>query len=189
MKLFNKLSEQFRQSCWAKIQKKSADKFLKENILLELIKQNDLEAVKLEITRNKYIINQKGLFGFTPLNFACFLGRKEIAKFLIDMGADINIANNEGCNPLIQASKAGLLDVVEQLIKNTANINTQDENGDTALIWAVLLNNKDVAIKLIKAKSNLNIRNKFGYRAIDVANRNNIIDIDLLELLKNKTRL
>jgi ankyrin repeat protein len=41
-------------------------------------------------------INQQDDYGETPLCYACYELENEVLKFLIDSGADLNLANNDG---------------------------------------------------------------------------------------------
>ncbi|MBT4900873.1 MAG: hypothetical protein HON54_03060 [Verrucomicrobia bacterium] len=46
-------------------------------------------------------MNAKGDFdGWTPLNYAAWYGRKEIAELLISNGADVNAKDEDGKTPL-----------------------------------------------------------------------------------------
>jgi ankyrin repeat protein len=62
------------------------------------------EVVKQHI-QAKSNINEKEKFGgSSPLISAALFGKTEIAKLLIDAGADLNIQNNDGSTALITAS-------------------------------------------------------------------------------------
>ncbi|WP_432654084.1 ankyrin repeat domain-containing protein [Spiroplasma ixodetis] len=54
-------------------------------------------------------------------------------KILIENGANINHANQNGDTALIISTKKGYLSIINVLIKNGANINHANQNGDTAL--------------------------------------------------------
>ena len=49
------------------------------------------------------------------LSFASRKGRLEIVKYLVEHGANINYATNDGFTPLSFASRAGHLDIVKYL--------------------------------------------------------------------------
>jgi len=51
-----------------------------------------------------------------PLHQACELGHVQIARLLIDSGANVNIKNGEGQTPLHCASQRGHFDIVELLL-------------------------------------------------------------------------
>ena len=81
-------------------------------------------------------INMPDSNGFTPLSWACRLGLCDIAKLLIDNGADVNKENNARRNPLITTirsrnfyrhmSEKIILDISKLLINNDIKINNND---------------------------------------------------------------
>lgn len=58
-------------------------------------RQDDLEKLTLAIKKNPELINSKDQDGFTVLHLAADRGNKEIVKFLIDSGADLNVKSDE----------------------------------------------------------------------------------------------
>lgn len=65
--------------------------------------------------------------------YALNKGRTDIAKCLIEKGADINTKDNNGWTALMYASKFGMVDVVKFLIKNNADANIKNKDGKIAL--------------------------------------------------------
>ncbi|HIJ73886.1 MAG TPA: hypothetical protein HPP83_07275 [Candidatus Hydrogenedentes bacterium] len=59
-----------------------------------------------------------------------------IADFLIEHGADVNAADEDGHTPLLSAASAGKHEVVEFLIERDADVNIADEDGHTPLLAA-----------------------------------------------------
>jgi len=70
---------------------------------------------------HKARIDDKDMFGYTPLMLSCQNGHIQVAKLLIENGANIEEKNNEGLNSLGIASYFGLDSVVDFLLKNKAN--------------------------------------------------------------------
>ena len=73
--------------------------------------------------------------GYTVLHNAVLGADEEIALLLIQSGADVNVANNEGVTPLCFASGMGLPRVVSALLERGANPNVRME-GITPLHMA-----------------------------------------------------
>lgn len=106
--------------------------------------QVDLEDFKdwvekyLNISYNDLLkkenINKQDIFGRTALMWASNKGYTEIAKQLIDNGADVNIKNNNGFTALMSASMNNHIDIVKLLLDNNADVNVN--NGNTALTMA-----------------------------------------------------
>ena len=72
----------------------------------------------------------------SPLDFACLNGRSDLATTLIERGADINKANNNGATPLYIASQEGHVEVVRVLVERGADINKAMNEGATPLYIA-----------------------------------------------------
>ncbi|KAH9917855.1 ankyrin repeat-containing domain protein, partial [Fomitopsis serialis] len=60
-------------------------------------------------------------------------GALDIARYLIDQGADVDRADNSGWTPLHIASSAGHDEVVRELLGAGANINRKNDKGITPL--------------------------------------------------------
>jgi len=58
-------------------------------------------------------------------------------RFLIQRGADPNIANNDGLMPIQLATRLGYIEGVESLIEGGARVSVADSQGETPLIAAV----------------------------------------------------
>jgi len=80
----------------------------------------------------------------TPLLYASRDGSPEIAKMLIEAGADIEQADANGSTPLLTAIINDSLDTARLLIAAGANVNAMDWYGQTPLWTAVDLRNLDV---------------------------------------------
>ena len=66
----------------------------------------------------------------------CFLRRIQIAEFLINLGADVNISNQSLDNPFMLACWLDNIKIMKKLTLITENINQQSKYGWTALISA-----------------------------------------------------
>ncbi|RQP19234.1 MAG: ankyrin repeat domain-containing protein [Parapedobacter sp.] len=78
-------------------------------------------------------INVKDPFGgSSPLITAAVFGQPEMAKLLIDAGADLNFRNNEGSTALISAAFFGRREIVQLLLNAGADKTIQNKYGATA---------------------------------------------------------
>jgi uncharacterized protein len=92
----------------------------------------------------------------TPLMSAAWNGRTEIAKLLLERGADVKArASDDGQTALHNAAARGFDDVVQVLIAAGADVNARDTRQNTALSTAVFQGNVEMAGILIKAKADL----------------------------------
>lgn len=75
-----------------------------ESVLFKAIGAGDLETVKAEISRDALLLNQpEGGFVQTPLHKAIRAKQLEIARYLIESGAEVNVFDNLNRTPLAAA--------------------------------------------------------------------------------------
>jgi ankyrin repeat protein len=78
-------------------------------------------------------IDQRGIFGDTPLGVVCTLGDVEAARLLLDAGADIEARQEDQETPLIRAASFGHVDQVRLLAERGASLTARDSDDQTAL--------------------------------------------------------
>jgi ankyrin repeat protein len=70
------------------------------DLLIEAVEQDDFDAVVAIIERNGQVVGQSDAVGATALHYAAFHGRRRVAQFLVDRGADVNRRDAElGATP------------------------------------------------------------------------------------------
>ncbi len=104
--------------------------------LMSAVISGDVSGVKFFVKSGADIVNQKNIGGATPLLLACREGNLEIAKILIDNGANINATDNEGWTPLMRAALAGKKDVVALLMTKDAQAAAVNSVGESAIFHA-----------------------------------------------------
>jgi len=91
------------------------------------------------------IIRQRALptaqGGMTPLLFAVRDGNTEIVRFLLDHGADINLASGNHTTPLLIALLNGQVTLARELLTRGADPNLADDYHRAALFAAIDLRN------------------------------------------------
>lgn len=117
----------------------------------------------------KEIINLKDDSGNTALMFAASGGHLEIARVLVETGADINLRDEYGETALMLASAKGHLEIASLLIENNADINLRDEYGKTALMRSAFYGHITIANLLLDKGAEVNLEDKNGYKALDYA--------------------
>ena len=73
----------------------------------------DLEAIEQHIQAGSDLNEKEPAVGSTPLISAAVFGKTEIARALIEAGADVNLKNNEGSTALHTAAFLCRLEIVE----------------------------------------------------------------------------
>ncbi|XP_036603555.1 protein phosphatase 1 regulatory subunit 12C [Trichosurus vulpecula] len=71
--------------------------------------------------------------GISALHQACIDENLEVVRFLVEEGASVNQADNEGWTPLHVAASCGYLDIAQYLLSHGANIAAVNSDGDLPL--------------------------------------------------------
>jgi ankyrin repeat protein len=87
----------------------------------------------------------------SPLHLALYRAKPDIAKMLIEAGADVNAKNKSGLTPLMRAALSEQVEIVRLLIARGADVNAREDGGKTALKYAKKANNKEIAKMLVAA--------------------------------------
>ena len=90
-------------------------------------------------------VNARNTHGETPLMLAAINNYLELAKLLIERGADVN---KPGWTPLHYAATRGHRDMMRLLIENDAYIDSESEGGTTPLMMAAKFASP-LAVKLL----------------------------------------
>ena len=110
------------------------------NSLMMAVNNNDIAGVTFYSKAGSALINQKNIGGATPLHIASREGYYEIAKILIDNGADFNLTDNEGWTPLMRANINAHDDVVLLLVTRGAQAGMLNYMNESVIMHATLSN-------------------------------------------------
>ena len=129
----------YSDKIWAQIESlynSSTEQFAGISTLMSATANNDIDGVRFFSKAGALVINQRNKGGATSLHIACRESNFEIAKILIENGANVNIVDNEGWSPLMRASLTGNKEIVEILLKNGAKAHLLNSLNESALIHA-----------------------------------------------------
>lgn len=93
----------------------------------------DMNAINQHIAAGSDLNVQEPTMGSTPLISAAVFGKTEVARALIEAGADVNIQNNEGTTALHSAAFLCRTEIVEMLLAHGAEKDLQNIYGSTPL--------------------------------------------------------
>lgn len=100
-----------------------------ESIFFALVKSRNKDLLKM-VNIDSKIVNEKNIFGDTPLHYAARSGDKELVVYLISKGAFINVKNNMGETPIFNAILSENYETIELLIKNGAILDIRNSFGE-----------------------------------------------------------
>ncbi len=94
--------------------------------------QGSIDVIRQHIKAGSEL-NEKDVYGSTPLIIAATFDKTEVARALIEAGADMAITSNDGSTPLHIAAFLCRTEIVKALLENGADINAMNSAGRTAL--------------------------------------------------------
>jgi len=116
------------------------------------------EVVQI-LLEKKANVEQRTKQGFTPLQVSASLGYAEVARVLIDYGADVNSSTTKTRNSALTfASVKGLLQLVEMLLKYGALVDVKNKKGNSALWFAAFGGHLQIVELLYNAKANIDLK-------------------------------
>ena len=129
----------------------------------------EIEAVNQLIQQKDIDINERAAFGWTALLAASAQGYPEIARQLLEAGANPDIGNVHGITPLMYGARYGNAEICSVLLEFEAAIDVQDIYGMTALMVATRNGQQTIVDLLIEASANTNVKTREGKTALDFA--------------------
>ena len=151
----------------------------------EAVAFNRLDDVKKMVEESPALFQER----FTPgdlahpegattlLGVALRLGHREMAEFLIESGAPVDVLECEGSTLLHAAAVGGDAELVKCLIARNLDINALDNSRETPLHEAVRRDHPEVVKVLIAAGADIDIRETVLQLAINVAIDTNSSDV------------
>jgi len=107
--------------------------------------------------------------GFTALHIACYFGQADVAKILLENGADVDktAMNGSDLRPLQSATAGCHADVVRILLEFKPDINVRMLGGFTPLMSACALGDEDIIAMLLEHGADLDAKADDGRTADD----------------------
>jgi hypothetical protein len=146
----------FNQTIFAQIE----DLYSKENKeiagispLMEAVANNDIDGVRFFSKSSAAVINQKNFGGATALHIAARQGNLEMARILVENGADVNAIDLEGWTPLMRAAFFQNNEIVDLLLSNGAAAQLLNSIGESVIVHAAI-SDCDKCLDLLFTKFN-----------------------------------
>ena len=136
-------------------------------------KSGNLEQVILLVEQGVDKNQVGGKFGDTASSAAAENNCLAVVQYLVEQGADTEIADVMGWTPLIDASRHGHLEVAKCLLEHGAHTDKATEHGMTSLHYAAMFGHLEIAKLLMNYGADLNAKNNGGNMPIEMGYRNN----------------
>jgi ankyrin repeat protein len=130
------------------------------------------EGVLEQIDRDENLLEARSPDGWSPLHLAAFFGHTELAKGLLNRGANVDGRSGNALQntPLHAAAAGGSIDVMRLLLENGADVNARQQPGGwTALHTAAQTGNREMAELLAAHGAHLHVRADNGQTPLDLA--------------------
>ena len=135
---------------------------------------------------NPTLVNARDLDGQTALIAAIDNRDRQWAGYLLQQGADPNLAGKQGETPLLAAARVGFEEAAEWLVGLGAKVDAANRGGETPLIIAVQRRQLPIVRLLIKSGADPDKADSVaGYSARDYAKRDNRTP-ELLKIIESK---
>ncbi len=152
--------------------------------LVKAAKNGDFQNVKDLLGNDPSKIDAKDEEGYTALHWACMRAHWDIAKYLIEKGADLNVVGGDGGTQINWAVHHDNVDIIQTLIDKGAKLNIRNQWGMTELHTAIWRGNIHVVEYLLDHGSDPNIKTNEGWTAMHYAYRSGHDDV--IALLKKR---
>jgi ankyrin repeat protein len=100
-----------------------------------------------------------------------------VLTLLLEKGADVNLASNDGVTPVNIASQNGHAEVLALLLEKGADVNQADDDGGTPVHIASQEGHADVLILLLEKGADVNRARNNGSTPLTMASENGHFDI------------
>jgi hypothetical protein len=95
--------------------------------------EGKLDAVRRNLAAGTSVNAREPRGGASPLNMSALFGQTAVAELLIERGADVSIASNDGNTALHLAAFFAYPDLVKLLLQHGASIGAKNGRGETPL--------------------------------------------------------
>jgi ankyrin repeat protein/L-ascorbate metabolism protein UlaG (beta-lactamase superfamily) len=132
----------------------------------QAIKAGDVAKVKALLSANPQLVgvsDETDQFQSLPLHLAAISGNVELARLLLDAGADLESGDSDESTALDNAALNRHGDMVAFLLSKGADVNRRDKNGACALSFATAAGDTAIVDQLMRAGADLNFRDANGY--------------------------
>lgn len=125
--------------------------------IFRMVAEEDLEALQTVLKEDPRSVNERNPQGNTPLHFAAMRRNIQMARLLLDCGADVNATDKMHHSTLIYSIRGQSFEMIRLMIERGADINARTIDGETPLHFAIGLERPDLIDYLIRSGADLTV--------------------------------
>lgn len=141
----------------------------KETIMAMATTTGNVTVIQLLLRLGSVNLSQPDGYGFKPLEWASIKGQVDIAKLLLDGGADPGSLTKVNDTALHWAARTGHSEFVRLLLSLGADLEARNKYGSTALHEAAYYGHLEACTLLVNKGAQVNVRNNAGSTPLDFA--------------------
>ena len=141
-----------------------------DKALFDAVGAGNISAASSLIAQGANINAKHPPWGLTPLLIAPDVSR-EMVRYLLEKGADVNAADREGITVLMRAVHSRDSGNVKEVLNFLPKLEAKGTWNNTALTYAVVQGNPEMVKALIDAGADLNTVRADGMTPFDIAKR------------------
>lgn len=131
--------------------------------------ENTLDSVKL-LAKAKAELGTLDQDGYSAFFYACQKGKRDLVKWFLTKGVDVNTPSPDGLVALMILARTGDIKTAKVLLRKPVDLDARHaKSGNTALIESILNSNISFAQLLVDENASLIIANKRKKCAIQIA--------------------
>ncbi len=136
--------------------------------LIDAVNTKNLARVQQILKDKTYDLNETNSEQNTPLHLAVQQNEVEIAKLLIEAGANVNLQNQIQDSPFLYAGAEGRTEILDYMLQHSQiDFTVVNRFGGNALIPAAEKGHlENVRLLLEDGRSDIDFQNNFGYTAL-----------------------
>ena len=138
-------------------------------VLMTAARTGNVDAVKSLLAHGAEVNAKETARGQTALMWAVAEKHAEVARVLIDHGADVHLHSTSGFTPLLFAAQQGDMDSARMLLEAGANVNEAAPEDGNALVVATHSGHEALALFLLEKGADPNAADTYGITALHYA--------------------
>jgi ankyrin repeat protein len=131
------------------------------------------EKIREALEKQPDLLNSRDLTGWGPLQWATFIGRDDIVRWLLERGADSGFDSSHAMGPLHVACAWEQTDCLFLLLDKSFDVNASGPGGWTPLFWCTLNGQQRLVEVLLKRGSDPTMRDDQDRTVLHLAASNN----------------